>query len=181
MMLLLTACGSGKKFSHGVIGAADYKSKYLGLKASFDSDRVVMMLSEETLAMANGVSDMSSENLRKALDKDGSITEMSVILTDGDSVSITVHDREAIGALSEDEYFEAAKQNFAKENIQAEITTVNFLGKSVRCLEYGMTVLGDPLYETIIPIYKGDYIVLVGFDSNSKDRIKPLIDCFKAY
>lgn len=181
MMLLLTACGSGKKFSHGVIGAADYKSKYLGLKASFDPNRVVIMISEETLAMGNGVSDMSSENLRKALDKNGAITEMSVILTEADSVSITVHDHEAIGAQSEDEYLEAMKEHLAKEDIQAEITTVNFLGESVRCLEYGMTVLGDPLYSTLIPIDKGDYIAIIGFDSSSKERIKPLIDCFKAY
>lgn len=177
LMLLMTACGGGK-FKHGTISGTTYTSKFLGLKASFDSD--CMMFSDAQLASAFGVPDMSSENVRKVLDKTGSITEMTVILAGGDSVSITVHDRKKIGAPAEDEYFDLVKQNLSQENIPVTLGTVDFLGKSTRCIEYSMTVLKDTVYETLIPIFKGDYIAIVSFSSAKKDNIKPLIDRFKA-
>lgn len=177
LMLLMTACG-GKKFSHGTISDTTYTSKFLGLKASFDSDSII--ITDDTLAMGNGISDMSDENIRKALDKDGSISEMMVITAAGDSVDITVHDRKALGLPAEDEYFETVKQHLAEENISASIGTVDFLGKSTRCIEYSMAILGDTFYDLLIPIFKDDYVVIVSFSSAQKDNIKPLINRFKA-
>ncbi|MDE6733571.1 MAG: hypothetical protein K2J77_11955 [Oscillospiraceae bacterium] len=178
LMLLMTACG-GKKFSHGTISGTTYTSKYIGLKASFDSDSIIF--TDETLARGNGISDMSDKNIRKAFEKDGSISEMIVITTAGDTVDITVHDRKTLGLPDEEEYFETAKQHLAEENIFASIGTVDFLGKSTRSIEYSMTILGDTSYDLLIPIFKDDYVVIVSFSSAQKDNIKPLINRFKAY
>lgn len=176
-MLLMTACGGGKKFSHGTISGTTYTSKFIGLKACFDSDSIIF--TDDMLARGNGISDMSDENIQKAFDKDGSIAEMMVITAAGDGVDIIVHDRKALGMSSEDEYFETAKQHLAEENISASIGTVDFLGKSTRCIEYGMTILGDAFYDLLIPIFKDDYVVIVSFSSNKKDNIMPLIERFK--
>lgn len=177
LTLMMTACG-GKKFKHGTISGTTYTSEFLGLKAEFGSG--CMFTADDILAMAFGIPDMSSENIQKVFEKTGAITEMSVILAGGDSVDITVLDRKKTGAQIGDAYFDSAKQKLAGENIPATIETVNFLGKSTRCIEFSMTVLGETLYETQIPIFKGDYIASVNFSSTKKGNIKPLIDCFKA-
>lgn len=177
LMLLMTACG-GKKFTHGTISGTTYTSKFLGLKASFDSDSII--LTDEQLASAFGIPDMSSANIQKVFDKTGAITEMSVILAGGDTVSIVVLDRKKTDALVGDEYFNQAKQKLEGENIQVSLGNVNFLGKSTRCIEDSMTILGKTVYETMIPIFKDDYIAVVSFNSTKKDNIKPLIDRFKA-
>lgn len=177
LMLLMTACG-GKKFTHGTISGTTYTSKFLGLKASFDSDSIIV--TDEQLASAFGIPDMSSANIQKVFDKTGAITEMSVILAGGDTVSIVVLDRKKTDAPVGDEYFNQAKQKLEGENIQVSLGNVNFLGKSTRCIEDSMTILGKTVYETMIPIFKDDYIAVVSFNSTKKDNIKPLIDRFKA-
>lgn len=175
LMLFMTACG-GKRFEHGTTSGTTYTSKFLGLKADFGSG--CMFTSDDILAMAFNIPDMSAENIQKAFEKTGAITEMSVILAEGDSVSIAVYDRKKAGLPVGDEYFDSAKQKLLEENIPVSLGTVDFLGKSTRCIEYSITVLGKTFYETEVPIFKGDYIAVVAFSSAQKSSIKPLIDRF---
>lgn len=179
LTLMMTACGKDNtSYAHGVCSGTTYTSNFLGLKADFGSG--CMFIADDMLAKALGIPDMSPDNVQTAFDKTGSITEMSVILAGGDSVDITIHDSKKTGAPVGDEYFDLAKQHLSEENIPVTIGTVNFLGKNTRCIEYSITVLGKTVYETLIPIFKGDYIACVSFSSAQKENIKPLIDCFKA-
>ncbi|MDE6728325.1 MAG: hypothetical protein K2J80_10370 [Oscillospiraceae bacterium] len=181
LMLFMTACGEkSAEFEHGTVSGTSYTSKFLGLKADLGSGWT--FLTDSELASANGVSDMTASSVKSAFDKKGVgvIMEMMATKQGGDSVNITVQSYSNKSVPSEDAYFDLIKEQYSKLNTNASFGRITFLGKSVRCVDLSVSVLGVTAYETQIPIFKGDYIACVTFSSAKKENLKSLIDSFKA-
>lgn len=181
VMLFATACGNkSDTFKHGSWSGVTYTSKFLGIKIQLGSDW--MVFSEEIIAEAVGISDMSDSNIRTVFDEGRPITEMSALRSDASSISITVQDNDTAGALSGQDFF--SEENISRlkadfEGSGAECTvykdTVRFLGKDTDCIDLSYSMLNISSCEIIIPVFISHYTAMITFSANSRSDLPVLI------
>ena len=184
VMLFAAACGNkSNTFKHGSWSGNTYTSKFLGIRIQLGSDW--MVTSDDILAMAIGISDMSDGNIRTVFDEGRPITEMSALRSDASSISITVQDNDTAGVLSEQDFFSEDNISRLKADFEgsgAECTvykdTVRFLGKDTDCINLSYTAL-SPLNisscEIIIPVFISHYTAIITFSANSRSDLASLI------
>lgn len=183
LMLLMTACG-GQKFTHGTISGSTYKSDFLGLKATFGSEWD--LYSDSRTAAYNGLSDMSASSIETAFKNNGTIYDMVVAKQDGSSINIVIQDTTKTGSLKESDYFttgvELLKRQLEATGAKATVGTdsVDFLGKSTRCITVKMSMSGITMYMIQVPIFKGDYIASITFGSLTESDLPGFMEMFTA-
>lgn len=184
LMFLMTACGGGKKFTHGTISGSTYTSDFLGLKATFGSEWD--LYSDSRTAAYNGLSDMSASSIETSFKNNGTIYDMVVAKPDGSSMNIVIQDTTKTGSLKESDYFTKGvdllktqlEATGAKATVRADTTT--FLGKSTRCIKVQMTMNGVTVHMIQVPIFKGDYIASITVGSLNENDLPSFMATFKA-
>lgn len=189
IMMLTTACGEDKgsgaviaksnaALSHGTWSGTTYTSKFLGVKGEFGSDWTIT--TDSDLASAQGISDMSAENMKSVMSNAGVVTEMMAAKADGSSVNIVIEDTAKTKTPMGDEYFTTmlsiGGQQFEAYGaamgieMKASVTesTVNFCGEDTRCLYIVLTTEGMDIHEIQVPVFNGDYITSLTFGAKTK-------------
>ena len=179
MLLFVTACGNSSTFRHGSWDGNTYTSKFLGLKLELDSYWI--MTSDETLAKAAGISDMSDSNILTVFNNGGTISEMSALGSGGSSVSITVQDNDTSETPAEEDFISESvahlKADFDASGFEntVEKDTVRFLGKDTDCIYLAYTAYNISSHELIIPIFKSHYTAVVTFSADSRSGLNTLV------
>lgn len=177
LTLMMTACGKDNTpYTRGVWSGTTFTSTFLGLKVNAGSEWMIM--NDEYLAKATGISDMSASSIQKTLDSGKYVPDMMVMKANGSSVNITVQDNDkAKVKFNEKDYFKSGPA-FIEMQIKQQGGTctvqegnVNFLGKSTRCLEVTAKISGREVYEIQVPMFVSHYMVSVTFGATSKAEL----------
>lgn len=194
LVMLFTACSgdSSVEFKRGSYdeAAKKYTTETFGFSVSFDDTWKVYNDSE--LAQLSGMTASTDEDFKKQLETEGVIFDLAASLTDaskGTSVNITVEDLKVSGnsGLSEESYAEAAadqvKEQFEAQGAKverAEKGKVTFAGKESACVFFKVTQNGNTVYETQVPVKKGNYMATITFASVDEKTVEELIKKFSA-
>lgn len=174
--------------SHGTWSGTTYTSKFLGIKGDFGSDWTIT--SDSELASAQGISDMSAENMKSVMNSAGVVSEMMAAKADGTSVNIVIEDTSVTKTPKGDEYFTTmlsiGGQQFEAYgaamgvDMKANVTerTVKFCGEDTRCLYIVLTADSVDIHEIQIPIFNGDYITSITFGATTKADADALLAMF---
>lgn len=175
-------------FVHGKQGEKTYISAFLGLKAEFADGWT--MQTEEVLAAANGIADMSDENANSALDKNAILYELIAALDDTHNVNIVIENLNLTNggkSLTAEEYIDLAiggvESQFKAQGItevSAEKSTASFLGSEAACMNTRLANEGRVLYQKMFPVSRGGYMGIVTFTSSSEEELNAAIDMFKS-
>lgn len=136
--------------------------------------------------MSGGSTD---EDFIKQLDSKGVIFDFYASLADGTSINITIENLKTTGntKFNEESYAKTAADQL-KEQFEAagatveksEKGTVTFAGKESHCVFVKISSNGTSVYETQVPIKKGNYMASVTFASSSEETVNELVKKFSA-
>lgn len=177
LTLMMTACGKDNTpYTRGVWNGTTFTSTFLGLKVNAGSEWMIM--NDEYLAKVIGVSDMSASTIQKTLDSGKYVPDMLMTKANGSSVNITVQDNDKSQIkFTEKEYFKSGPSIIELQMKQSGGTctvqegSVNFLGKSTRCLEVTAKISGREVYEIQVPMFVSHYMVSVTFGATTKAEL----------
>ncbi|MDE7363255.1 MAG: hypothetical protein K2N38_15135 [Oscillospiraceae bacterium] len=188
-LMLATACSSGESFSHGTINGTVYTSAFLGLKAEFSEGWEIT--ADSDLAQANGIDGMSDDSTAKALKTNGMLFEMMALKDNGASnVNLVIENLDVtqLGRkLTAEQYVDLALPTITSQyaaaginDVEAEKSTVSFLGSETSCIKTTVKNNGTELHQTMIPVSKGLYMGVITFTAPDEDGVKAQIEIFKS-
>lgn len=188
--MLFTACGSAEnvEFVHSTVDSnGKFTCELLGFGADFDTG-VWTFYSDSELATVNGVSSVSNEDLRKAMDKNAAIQDMVALQDDGTNIMLIYEDTNVskLGNVSEDAYIDSSVDQLKAslegivDNVNSEKTTVTIAGQSHPALEISGESSGVSVYSRYICIRKGNLVALVSINAFSKDSVNEITSLFYA-
>lgn len=186
-LALSTGCSSGEKFSHGTAEGLVYTSDYLEFKAELAEGWE--FAADSDLAQANGVDDMSDDNAAKALKSRGVLYEMMAAKDNGTSnVNLVIENLDVtqLGRkLTSEQYVDLALPSITSQysaagltDVEAEKSSVSFLGSETACINTTVRNDGSELHQTMIPVNKGSYMLIVTFTAPDTDGISAQLEMF---
>lgn len=87
------------------------------------------------------------------------------------------YDAEEILESSQDSG-EQSLEDQGAEDIASELTTADFLGSEVPCLNYSATLSGIRVYQKIIVVERGGYFAMITATSGGEDSTQEILDMF---
>lgn len=176
------------EFTHGKQDGNSYTSAFLGIKADFADDWT--MITDDILAQNNGITDMSDENANKALNTNAILYELIAGTENNTNVNIVIENLNITNSgksLTAEEYIDLAFVNIEAqfkaagfENIEAEKSTVSFLGGDAACISTKLSSQGQEMLQKMIPLSNGAYMGIVTFTGASEDEINSAMSMFKS-
>ena len=174
-------------FTHGTVTANSYNSEFLGIKADFAEGWITV--TDDILAQNNGITDMSDENVNKALNTNAILyeliagtetnTNMNIVI---ENLNVTNKGKQLTGA----EYIELAFPNVEAqfkaagfESVEAEKSTVSFLGSEMACINTKLTNEGQEAVQKMIPLSNGTYMGIVTFTGANEEEIISTMSMFQ--
>ncbi len=190
MALSLTACSGGDggaKFQHGENTDSGYKSSFFNIEVEYGDGWTTY--DDEYMASQNSISDMSEENVNKALDESGMLYEMMVMMESKSNVNIVVENLNLTNggkSLSGKEYLEASLPNL-KDSLAAtygdatvEMSTTTICGKEMDCIKGSISSGGVSANEILVAVSSGKYVAIITFTTVSDDDFNTLASAFKS-
>lgn len=166
-------------FAHGTVTANSYSSEFLGLQADFADGWVTV--TDDVLAQNNGIDDMSDENVNKALNTNAILYELIAGTETNTNVNIVIENLNITNngkSLTGAEYIELAFPNIEAqfkaagfESVEAEKSTVSFLGSEMACISTKLTSKGQEAVQKMIPLSNGTYMGIVTFTGANEEEI----------
>lgn len=186
-MALSAGCSSGESFSHGTVEGAVYTSDFLDVKAELAEGWE--FAADSDLAQANGIDDMSDDSTAKALKNNGMLFEMMAAKDNGASnVNLVIENLDVtqLGRkLTAEQYVDLALPSITSQytavgitDVEAEKSTVSFLGSETFCINTTVKNDGSELHQTMIPMSKDAYMGIITFTAPDTDGVKAQIEMF---
>lgn len=174
-------------FAHGAVTANSYSSEFLGIKADFTDGWITV--TNDVLAQNNGIDDMSDENVNKALNTNAILYELIAGTETNTNVNIVIENLNITNngkSLTGAEYIELAFPNIEAqfkaagfESVDAEKSTVSFLGSEMTCINTKLTSEGQEAVQKMIPLGNGTYMGIVTFTGANEEEIISAMNMFQ--
>ncbi len=174
-------------FAHGTVTVNSYNSEFLGIKADFADDWT--MITDDILAQNNGITDMSDENVNKALNTNAILYELIAGTETNTNVNIVIENLNVTNKgnpLTGAEYIELAFPNIEAqfkaagfESVEAEKSTVSFLGSEMACINTKLTSEDQEAVQKMIPLSNGTYMGIVTFTGSNEEEISSAMSMFQ--
>ena len=174
------------KFVHGKVEEHSYSSDFLGLHPELGEGWT--LYTDEQLAKQNSISDMSEENVNKALDKTGALYEIMASQENNENFNITIENLNVTNngkTVSADEYLKLSLptlKNSLKsgyDDSTADIDKVTFMGKETGCIKAEVTKGELKAYLVIVPVMKGNFVALITFTAFTAESAESMVAVFK--
>ena len=133
---------------------------------------------------------MSDENANKALDTNAvlyeliagteSVANMNIVI---ENLNITNGGNSLTGEEYLDLAFDSIEASFKAsgfEDVEAEKSTVNFLGSESACISTKLSSQGQEMVQVMIPLSKGVYMGTITFTGANEDEITSAINMFQS-
>ncbi|MDE6724278.1 MAG: hypothetical protein K2J79_01620 [Ruminiclostridium sp.] len=174
------------KYVHGKIEGNKYSSDFLGLHPELGEGWT--LYTDEQLAKQNSISDMSEENVNKALEKKGVLYEIMASQENNENFNIVIENLNVTNngnTVSGEEYLKLSLPTLKTslksgyDESSADIDKVTFMGKETACIKADVTKEELHAYLIIVPVIKGNYAALITFTAFSAESAESMIAVFK--
>lgn len=133
---------------------------------------------------------MSDENANKALDTNAVLYELMAGTEAVANMNIVIENLNITNggkSLTGEEYIDLAIGNIEAsfkatgiEDVEAEKSTVNFLGSETACISTKLSSGGQEMIQKMVPISRGAYMGIITFSGASEDEITSAMSMFKS-
>lgn len=174
------------KYVHGKVEEHSYSSDFLGLYPELGEGWTVY--TDDQLAKQNSISDMSEENVNKALDKTGALYEIMASQENNENFNIVIENLNVTNNgkfVSAEEYIELSLPTLKTslksgyDEYSAEIDKVTFMGKETACIKADVTKGDLHAYLIIVTVIKENYAALITFTAFSAEGAESMVGIFK--
>lgn len=175
---------SENQFVHGAWNGNTYTSEFFGVTITLPSDWGVS--AESALASANGIADMSAENLNKRLEESGMIYEMMATTSAGrPNINMTIENLAKSNGgktVTPEAYVDAVLTHLpdtykamGAENSSAEKTQLEISGKKLYCAKGHLTVNGIEMYQYQVPFVNNLFVGCLTITVTSDEELQTVI------